>query len=102
MKTFKDIVETCIALQQGFDKQKYPIFTTTTKQIHVNSLGIPVVLNDLIASVYYDVSMRFISLRLEDGQVIRVKVPLKACNGLFIKRFNTVRKLYENARGRYL
>ena len=95
MKTFKDIVETYIAFQTGFDKQKYPIFTAMTKQIHFNSLGIPVVLNDLVASVYYDVFIRLISLRLEDGQVIRVKVPLKARNGLFIKRFNTVRKLHE-------
>jgi hypothetical protein len=95
MKTFKDIVETCIAFQPGFDKQKYPIFTARTRQIHVNSLGIPAVLNDLIVSLYYDVFMRLISLRLEDGQVIRVRVPLKARNGLFIKRLNTVRKLYE-------
>ena len=95
MKTFKDIVETYIAFQPGFDKQKYPIFIAKIKQIHVNSLGIPVVLNDLIASVYYDVFIRLISLRLEDGQVIRVKVPLKARNGLSIKRLNTVRKLHE-------
>lgn len=96
MKTFKDIVETYIAFQPGFDKQKYPIFTAMTKQIHFNSLGIPVVLNDLIASIYYDVFIRLISLRLEDGQVIRVQVPLKARNGLSIKRLNTVRKLHEN------
>ena len=96
MKTFKDIVETHIAFQPGFDKQKYPIFTAATKQIHFNSLGIPVVLNDLIASVYYDAFIRLISLQLEDGQVIRVRVPLKARNGLSIKRLNTVRKLHEN------
>ena len=95
MKTFKDIVETYVSFQPGFDKQKYPIFTAMTRQIHVNSLGIPVVLNDLISSVYYDVFIRLISLQLEDGQVIRVRAPLKASNGLFIKRFNTVRKLNE-------
>lgn len=96
MKTFKDIVETHIAFQSGFDKQKYPIFIAKTEQIHINSLGIPFVLNNLIASVYHDVSMGLMLLRLEDGQVIRVRVPLKARNGLFIKRLNTVRKLNEN------